>query len=174
MLTYVGQALDKWLSQPFEQLWQAAAGAGTMNDSLHVVCPNCGAVNRMPPERLKNKPNCGRCHSTLFNGKPVALDQRSFKAHLERNDIPLVVDFWAPWCGPCHAMASAFEAAAKHLEPHVRLAKIDTEQEATLAAQFNIRSIPTLAVFRGGREIVRQTGAMSAKQLLDWIRNTTA
>jgi thioredoxin 2 len=145
-----------------------------MNDSVHIVCPNCGAVNRMPRERLNNKPSCGRCHSALFNAKPVTLNERGFKTHLERSDIPLVVDFWAPWCGPCHAMASAFEAAAKQLEPHVRLAKIDTEQETALAASYNIRSIPTLAVFRGGREIARQAGAMSPAQLVNWIRKTTA
>jgi len=144
-----------------------------MNDSVHIVCPNCGAVNRMPRERLRNKPSCGRCHSTLFNAKPVALHERSFKTYLERSDIPLVVDFWAPWCGPCHAMAPAFETAAKQLEPHVRLAKIDTEQETALAASYNIRSIPTLAVFRSGREIARQAGAMPPAQLVNWIHQAT-
>jgi thioredoxin 2 len=110
----------------------------------------------------------------MFSGKPIELNQRSFKTHLEHSDIPLIVDFWAPWCGPCQMMAPAFGAAAKQLEPHVRLAKIDTEQETALAADFNIRSIPTLAVFRGGHEIKRQTGAMSATQLLSWIRQATS
>ena len=141
-----------------------------MNDSARVVCSHCNAVNRTPLARLTQNPSCGRCHHRLFDAKPVELNQTSFRTHAERSDIPLVVDFWAPWCGPCHAMAPAFEAAAAQLEPNVRFGKVNTEQESALAASFNIRAIPTLAVFRNGREIARQSGAMPLPQLVAWIR----
>lgn len=142
-----------------------------MAASLIVVCPHCHAPNRVPAERLGDGGTCGKCMQTLFAGRPVELDARSFDAHAGRSELPLVVDFWAPWCGPCRMMAPAFEQAARELEPQLRLAKVNTEQEQGLAARFGIRSIPTVAIFRGGHEVTRQAGAMDATTLTRWIRN---
>ena len=141
-----------------------------MNDSLHLVCPHCHAVNRLPHARLGQAPNCGQCHRPLFDAHPVELTQATFAKHLSRNDIPVLVDFWAPWCGPCKMMAPQFAQAAQLLEPQVRLAKVNTEAEQSLGAQYAIRSIPTLALFRGGREIARQPGAMGAQDIVNWVR----
>ncbi len=141
-----------------------------MNDSLHIVCPHCHAVNRVPAARLTQGPNCGQCHKPLFTGHPVELTQAGFARHMERNDLPLLVDFWAPWCGPCKMMAPQFEQAARLLEPRVRLAKVNTEAEQMLGTQYGIRSIPTLALFRGGREIARQPGAMGAQDIVRWVQ----
>ena len=141
-----------------------------MNDSLHLVCPQCHAVNRLPLARLGQAPNCGQCHRPLFDAHPLELTQATFAKHLSRNDIPVLVDFWAPWCGPCKMMAPQFAQAAQLLEPQVRLAKVNTEAEQGLGAQYAIRSIPTLALFRGGREIARQPGAMGAQDIVRWVR----
>lgn len=141
-----------------------------MSDALHLVCPHCNAVNRVPDTRLTEQPNCGQCHRPLFAGHPLELTTASFARHIGRNDIPVLVDFWAPWCGPCQTMAPAFVQAAGVLEPHVRLAKVDTEAEQALGAQYGIRSIPTLALFRQGHEIARQAGAMSAADIVRWTR----
>jgi thioredoxin 2 len=142
-----------------------------MSDSLIVVCPHCHAANRVPESRLGDGATCGKCKAALFAGKPVELDQASFDKHATRSDLPLVVDFWAPWCGPCRMMAPAFAQAAQTLEPRYRLAKVNTEVEQGLAGRFGIRSIPTVAVFKNGREIARQAGAMDAGALTRWIRS---
>lgn len=141
-----------------------------MIESLHVVCPNCQAINRLPAQRLGEQPNCGQCHRPLFAGHPVELTAATFPRQLARNDIPLLVDFWAPWCGPCKMMAPAYAQAAAQLEPQVRVAKVDTEAEPSLGAQYHIRSIPTLALFQGGREVARQAGAMGAADIVRWVR----
>lgn len=141
-----------------------------MSDALHIVCPHCQAVNRLPSGRLGERPNCGQCHKPLFTAHPVELTQASFDRHVQRSDLPVLVDFWAPWCGPCRMMAPQFEQAARMLEPQVRLAKVNTEVEQALAARHGIRSIPTLALFRGGRELARQAGAMGTQDLVRWVR----
>ena len=141
-----------------------------MSDSLHIVCPHCDAVNRIPADRMQQAPRCGKCHQALFAAQPLELNGSRFDKHLGRNDIPLLVDFWAPWCGPCKMMAPQFEQAAKQLEPGIRLAKVNTESEQQLGARFGIRSIPTLALFRHGREIARQPGAMGAADIVRWAQ----
>ena len=141
-----------------------------MSDNLHVVCPHCDAVNRLPAVRLDERPTCGQCRQALFTGQPLELTARNFDRHIGRGDLPVVVDFWAPWCGPCRSMAPAFARAASELEPGVRLAKVDTESQQQLAARFNIRSIPTLAIFRNGREVTRRSGAVDAATLERWVR----
>jgi thioredoxin 2 len=141
-----------------------------MSDVFHIVCPHCHAVNRVPAAKLGQGARCGQCHRPLFEAHPVELTAASFTKHLERNDIPLVVDFWAPWCGPCRAMAPQFVQAAQLLEPGVRLAKVNTEEEQALGGHFGIRSIPTLALFRSGREVARQAGAMGAQDIVHWVR----
>lgn len=141
-----------------------------MNDSLHLVCPHCHATNRMPAARLTEQPRCGQCHRPLFVAHPVELTAADFEKHLGHNDIPMLVDFWAPWCGPCRMMAPAYEQAAVQLEPYVRLIKVNTEEEQALAARFGIRSIPTLILFREGREVARQAGAMGMADIVRWAR----
>ena len=139
-----------------------------MSDSLHLVCPHCNAVNRVLAAKLAQAPNCGKCHQPVFSAHPVDLSAATFAKHIERNDIPVLVDFWAPWCAPCKMMAPQFVQAAGMLEPRLRLAKVDTEAEPGLGAQYAIRSIPTLALFKGGREVARQAGAMSAQDIVRW------
>jgi thioredoxin 2 len=144
-----------------------------MNDSLHIVCPHCNATNRIPATRLQEAPKCGKCHNPLFNGQPQEATATAFKKHIEYDEIPILVDFWAPWCGPCKMMTPAFKQAAAQLEPRVRLLKVNTEAEQQLGAQFNIRSIPTLALFHKGREVARQAGAMGAADIVRWTQNVT-
>ena len=145
-----------------------------MLDPVHVVCGNCDAVVRLAAARLGDGPRCPRCHHALFEGKPFALKSTNFDVHVTRNDLPLVVDFWATWCGPCQMMAPFFEQAARQLEPRFRFAKLDTDAESAPSQRHGIRSIPTLIVFRGGREIARQSGAMDAGQLTRWLEAATA
>jgi thioredoxin 2 len=145
-----------------------------MSDSVHVVCPHCDAVNRLERQRLADKPVCGKCAKILFEGAPLDVVSARFNKHIGRNDIPVLVDFWAVWCGPCKMMAPAYQQAAQQLEPEMRLLKVDTENAQDLAAQFNIRSIPTLALFKNGREVARQAGAMDAGSIVAWARAQAA
>jgi len=138
--------------------------------SMHIACPACLAVNRVPTERLRQAPKCGRCHEQLFRGQSVALTQDKFRDVVKGSDIPIVVDFWAPWCGPCRVMAPAFEQAARELEPEVRLAKVDTQAEPGLGNEYGIRSIPTMVLFRHGREVARHSGAIGADDIVGWVR----
>ncbi len=142
-----------------------------MSEALHIVCPDCTAVNRIPSARLNQHPKCGKCHQPLFTGHPVELNGEIFQKHMIRNDILVLVDFWAPWCGPCKAMAPAFEQASVQMTPRVRFSKVDTEAEQALAEKFGIRSIPTLVLFQNGREVARQAGAMGEADIVRWVQS---
>ena len=141
-----------------------------MSEALIVACPSCNTLNRAPREKLASGAGkCGQCGSPLFQGHPMALDATSFESHAGKSDLPLVVDFWAPWCAPCQAMAPQFERAAQRLEPRVRFAKVNTDEQQALAGRFGIRGIPTMILFHHGREIARQSGAMDSNRIESWV-----
>jgi thioredoxin 2 len=147
-----------------------------MNDSsrtnaVQVACPGCDGLTRIPASRLNDNPLCPRCKARLFAGKPVTLSSSNFDRHVGQSGLPVVVDFWAPWCGPCHAMAPHFESAAGRLESRFRFAKLDTDASPDVAARFDIRSIPTLIVFRNGQPVARQSGAMDAGAMTRWLES---
>ncbi len=141
-----------------------------MSNKKHVVCPHCMAVNRIPAERLGDNPKCGKCKKPLFTGHPVELNDQTFAKFISKNDIPVVVDFWAEWCGPCKMMAPAFAEASARLEPNVILAKLNTEVAQQSAAQFGIRSIPSIIMFKNGKEVARQAGALNTQQIIQWAQ----
>ncbi len=141
-----------------------------MDDSLQIVCPHCNALNKVLSTRIKDNPKCGKCHNPLFNGSPVELTSANFHAHISENDIPVLVDFWAPWCGPCKMMGPQFLQAAGVLEPQFRLVKVNTESEQVLGARHGIKSIPTMALFFKGQEKARQAGAMGVDDIVAWAR----
>ncbi len=141
-----------------------------MPDRSQVVCPKCAAVNRLPANRPAGMAKCGVCHENLFAGHPASADTAMFEKQVARSSVPVVVDVWAPWCGPCRMMAPAFEKAAQELEPDVRFLKLNSDEEQAVSGRLGIRGIPTLLLFHGGKEIARQSGAMTASQITGWIR----
>ena len=137
--------------------------------TTNVTCPKCNAKNRLPSDRLGDGPKCGKCKKPIFAGKPVELSSANVAAVLNHNEIPVLVDCWAPWCGPCKSFAPVFEQAARELEPRLRLAKLNTEAQQGIAGRWKIRSIPTLILFKAGKEVARLSGAVPLGQLKQWL-----
>ena len=139
-----------------------------MSASHQVVCGHCGKINRLPAERVATNARCGSCHQPVFSGRPIEVDEPAFDRHLAHNDIPVLVDVWAPWCGPCRSMAPMFERAAQQLEPGVRLLKLNSDKAPSVSSRLGISGIPTLLLMRGGREIARTSGAMDTRNIVAW------
>ncbi len=139
-------------------------------ENLHIVCPSCHKTSRVPETKLKAAPKCGHCQELLFQARPVSVNFENFEKHVYRSHIPVLIDFWASWCGPCKMMGPAFADAAKELEPHVRILKLSTEEEPTMGRRWNIRSIPTLVLVKNGKEVARQPGAMGKDDIIRWTR----
>ena len=142
-----------------------------MSNKIHIVCPSCGAVNGVPSQKDSALAKCGKCKSSLFPDNPPKLDSKNFLNYINRSHFPVVVDFWAPWCAPCQMMAPQFEQASRMLKGKVHFIKLNTEEAPDIGAMFNIRSIPTMAIFKNGKESVRTSGAMQATQINQWIQN---
>lgn len=141
-----------------------------MAEPLHIACPQCGARNRLPADKLEQQPKCGKCSQPLFQGHPTAVTDANFEKMVNGTDVPVVVDCWASWCGPCMRFAPIFEEAAQQLEPKVRLAKLDTDANPAVSARLGIRSIPTLIVFKNGKEAARISGAIPLTPFLEWVK----
>ncbi len=141
-----------------------------MSAGRQIVCGNCGKINRLPADRPAAAARCGSCHQPIFEGHPIEVDEEGFARHVAHSDVPLLVDVWAPWCGPCRAMAPMFERAAKELEPGVRLLKLNSDAAPATSSRLSITGIPTLLLMHGGREIARRSGAMDTRNIVDWTR----
>lgn len=140
-----------------------------MSEYIHIVCPHCNGTNRIPSSKVPQEAKCGRCKKSILDTRPIELTRDNLEQHLQKNDIPVIIDFWAPWCGPCKIMGPNFEKASANFKARVRFAKVNTEDQQSLGAHFNIRSIPTLVLFKNGKEVDRVSGALDASALTQWI-----